>query len=160
MKLTIIPGFNLIFLKSCLSSFEASSLDRIKMTKNGLEYDQKNWQRRTLTLELDQNFTTTNVNLWTRPKYRWIWLKIYLLCISTSQRVLRTPFAGWNQFFDAKTTFCIILSHKINFRSYPPIHVCRCGNIYYIFGQVHHVNCVLHFTIVVLLKLKLNIIKF
>ena len=25
-------------------------------------------------------------------------------------------------------------------RSYSPIYVSRCGNIYYIFGQVHHVN--------------------
>ena len=27
-----------------------------------------------------------------------------------------------------------------NFWSYSPINVHRCGNIYYIFGQVHHVN--------------------
>ena len=34
---------------------------------------------------------------------------VYLLCISTSEQVLRTPFAGQNQFlFNAKTTFCII----------------------------------------------------
>ena len=25
-------------------------------------------------------------------------------------------------------------------KKYSTIHVCRCGNIYYIFGQVHHVN--------------------
>ena len=36
-----------------------------------------------------------------------------LLCISTSKRVLCTPFAGWNQFFDAKTTFCVLISHKL-----------------------------------------------
>ena len=33
-----------------------------------------------------------------------IYATSYLLCISTSERVLRMPFAGWNQFFDAKTT--------------------------------------------------------
>ena len=31
----------------------------------------------------------------------------YLLCISTSKRVLRTPFPGQNQFFDAITTFSV-----------------------------------------------------
>ena len=31
-----------------------------------------------------------------------------LLCISTSERVLRPPFAGRNQFFTAKTNFCMI----------------------------------------------------
>ena len=25
-------------------------------------------------------------------------------------------------------------------KQYSPFHVHRCGNIYYIFGQVHHVN--------------------
>ena len=39
--------------------------------------------------------------------------KAKLLCISTSKRVLRTPFASQNQFFDAKTTFWIFLSHKM-----------------------------------------------
>ena len=29
----------------------------------------------------------------------------WLFCILTSERVLRMPFAGWNQFFDGKTTF-------------------------------------------------------
>ena len=29
--------------------------------------------------------------------------KFAMLCILTSERVLRTPFAGRNQFFDAKT---------------------------------------------------------
>ena len=33
--------------------------------------------------------------------------------ISNSQRVLCKPFAGWNQFFDAKTTFCVLLSNKM-----------------------------------------------
>ena len=27
-----------------------------------------------------------------------------------------------------------------DFRSFSPIHVRCCGNIYYTFGQVHHVN--------------------
>ena len=36
-----------------------------------------------------------------------------LLCISTRERVLRMPFAGQNQFFDSKTTFCVLLSHKM-----------------------------------------------
>ena len=40
-----------------------SSLDRIKMTENWLEFDQKNLQQKILTLELDRNFTPTNVNL-------------------------------------------------------------------------------------------------
>ena len=31
-----------------------------------------------------------------------------MLCISTSERVLHTPFAGQNHFFNAKTTFCLI----------------------------------------------------
>ena len=73
--------------------FKAGSLDWIKMTKNWLEFDQKNWQRWTLTSELDRNFTTTNINFWTWPK-------------------------NW----------------------YSPINVHHCGNIYSIFGQVHHVN--------------------
>ena len=33
-----------------------------------------------------------------------------MLCISTSAQVLHTPFAGRNQIFDAKTTFCILNS--------------------------------------------------
>ena len=36
-----------------------------------------------------------------------------MLCISTSKWVLRMPFAGQNQFFDAETTFRILLNHKI-----------------------------------------------
>ena len=27
--------------------------------------------------------------------------------------MLHTPLAGQNQFFDAKTTFCVLLSHKM-----------------------------------------------
>ena len=38
---------------------------------------------------------------------------VCVLCVLTNKRVLRTPFAGWNQFFDAKTTFCMLLSHKM-----------------------------------------------
>ena len=37
--------------------------------------------------------------------------KEQLLCISTSERVLHMLFAGRNQFFNAKTTFCIIFLH-------------------------------------------------
>ena len=33
----------------------------------------------------------------------------HLLCISTSEWVLRMPFAGQNQFFDAKTTFSVTI---------------------------------------------------
>ena len=36
-----------------------------------------------------------------------------LLHILTSERVLRMPFAGRKQFFDPKTTFCVLLSHKM-----------------------------------------------
>ena len=36
-----------------------------------------------------------------------------MLCILNSERVLRTMFSGRYQFFDAKTTFCVILSHKM-----------------------------------------------
>ena len=36
-----------------------------------------------------------------------------LLCILTSERVLRTPFASQNQIFNAKTTFGILFSHKM-----------------------------------------------
>ena len=34
----------------------------------------------------------------------------WLLCISTSEQVLRMLFAGQNQIFNAKTTFCILFS--------------------------------------------------
>ena len=37
----------------------------------------------------------------------------HLLCIWTSKQVLRMPFAGRNQFCEAKTTFCMLLSHKM-----------------------------------------------
>ena len=39
-----------------------------------------------------------------------ITLLCYLLRISTSEWVLCTLFAGWNQFFDAKTTFYLLFS--------------------------------------------------
>ena len=32
-----------------------------------------------------------------------------LVVLSTSKRVLRMPFAGRNHFFEAKTTFCVLL---------------------------------------------------
>ena len=68
----------------------ASSLDQIKMTKKRLEFDKNNWQWQTLTLELDQNFTTTNINFLTWPKYSWIWLKIkYIINITTTMKVNR-----------------------------------------------------------------------
>ena len=37
----------------------------------------------------------------------------HILCFLTSKWVLRMPFAGQNQFFDAKTTFWMLLNHKI-----------------------------------------------
>ena len=40
-------------------------------------------------------------------------LGTHLLCILTSKRVIRGPFAGRNQFFDAKTTFWVLLGHKM-----------------------------------------------
>ena len=55
---------------------EASYFDRINMTKNGLEYDQKNSQRRTWMLELDRKITPTSLDHRTWPKYGWIWPKI------------------------------------------------------------------------------------
>ena len=36
-----------------------------------------------------------------------------VLCISTGEWVLRMPFAGWNQFFDTKTIFYVLFSHKM-----------------------------------------------
>ena len=35
------------------------------------------------------------------------------MCISTSEQVLLTTFASQNQFFNAKTTFCVLFSHKM-----------------------------------------------
>ena len=43
-----------------LQIFEASLFDPIKMTKICLEFDRINMTRRTLPLELDRNFATTN----------------------------------------------------------------------------------------------------
>ena len=37
----------------------------------------------------------------------------FMLCILTRKRVLRMPFTGQNQFFDAKTIFYIPFSHKM-----------------------------------------------
>ena len=36
-----------------------------------------------------------------------------MLCISTSEWVLHTLLAGQNQFFNAKTTFCLLFINKI-----------------------------------------------
>ena len=45
-----------------------------------------------------------------------IWyLGAHLLCISTSERVLRMRFAGQNFFFSAKTTFCVILFYFLHY---------------------------------------------
>ena len=44
------------------SKVEASSIDRINMTKFWLEQDQKNLHQQTLTLEHEQKFTPTNIN--------------------------------------------------------------------------------------------------
>ena len=41
------------------------------------------------------------------------WERERVLCISTSKWVLRTLFVGQNQFFDAKTTLCVLLRHKM-----------------------------------------------
>ena len=38
---------------------------------------------------------------------------VCMLCILTSEEVLRMPFSGENQFFDAKTTFYVLFSHKM-----------------------------------------------
>ena len=38
--------------------------------------------------------------------------RCFVFCILTIKRVLRTPFAGQNQFFDTKTTFYVRFSHK------------------------------------------------
>ena len=49
--------------------------------------------------------------IWTRRNNK---ISIHqLLCILTSKRVLRTPFAGRNHFFDAETTFSINFYHKM-----------------------------------------------
>ena len=40
-------------------------------------------------------------------------LNLRVLCILTSERVPRLPFAGQNQIFNAETTFCVLLSHKM-----------------------------------------------
>ena len=46
-----------------------------------------------------------------------------VLCISTSKRVLCMPFTGRNQFFDAKTTFWVLLSLKM----YKIMQKMACG---------------------------------
>ena len=40
-------------------------------------------------------------------------LALMVLESEASERVLRTPFVGLNQFFDVKTIFCILLNHKM-----------------------------------------------
>ena len=91
-------------------------LTKSRWPKIGKNLTKKNWQQRTLTLELDTNFTTTNINRWIWPKY----------CETILNIKVRVPFRN--------------IYHIFNFRSYSPIHVRCCGNIFYIFGQLHHVN--------------------
>ena len=55
---------------------EASYFDRINMTEKRLEFDHKKSHRQTVTLQHDQKFTPTNINLWTWPEYGWIWPKL------------------------------------------------------------------------------------
>ena len=74
----LISFFFFYFLDYFIVKLEASYFDRINMTKNGLEYDQKNSHRRTWMLELDRMITTMNLNCRTWPKYGWIWPKIDL----------------------------------------------------------------------------------
>ena len=42
---------------------EASYFDRINMTEKRLEFDHKKSHRQTVTLQHDQKFTPTNINL-------------------------------------------------------------------------------------------------
>ena len=56
-----IDGVKGIILRSNFR--EASSLDRIKMTKFWLDFDGKSLQQRTLTLEIERKITPRNVNL-------------------------------------------------------------------------------------------------
>ena len=39
----------------------------------------------------------------------------HMLCFSTSKWVLRMPFAGRNQFFNANATFCMILCYFLRY---------------------------------------------
>ena len=53
------------------------------------------------------------------------WISTWqLLCIPTSEQVLRMPFAGRNHIFDAKTTFSVYLCHKM-FKKCKKTHVLK-----------------------------------
>ena len=41
--------------------------------------------------------------------------------------------------FDQKMMTTTNINHE-NLWSYSPVNACRCGNIYCIFGHIHHVN--------------------
>ena len=58
---------------------------------NPTNFIEKNSHRWTLTLEHDQNFTPTNINRWTWPKYGWIWPKLNIF-----GQVQRLMFVGLN----------------------------------------------------------------
>ena len=45
--------------------------------------------------------------------FTWVFSRQYLLCISTSEQVLRTQFAGWNRLYDAKTTISVTNGTKL-----------------------------------------------
>ena len=46
--------------------------------KISLNLTEKNSHWQTLTLEQDRKFTPTNINVGAKPKYWWIWPKIYI----------------------------------------------------------------------------------
>ena len=119
------------------TKIEASLLDRIKITENRLEFDQKNWhwnltktsQQQTFTGEYEQNLDEFHRKYIDKKSLRRrTWMGEY------DRKYL---FQSYTPFHVCRCSY--LISH-IFFRSYTPICVCRCGNIYYIFGQVHHVN--------------------
>ena len=65
----------------------------------------------------------------------WIWPKpTNLTCLNMTEYWQRRTFTCWTW---PKT---IEFDRKLDFRSYSPVKVCHCGNLYYIFGHVHHVK--------------------
>ena len=58
-----IHFFIFSLLQFSVKNKEDILLDRIKMTKNRLEFDQKKLTGQTITLEHDQKFTPTNVKV-------------------------------------------------------------------------------------------------
>ena len=75
------------------------------MTENRLEFDQKNWQWQTSTLELDRNFTTINVTLWAWPKYRWM------------------LYYNFSQIHHGNVCCCQLFGHVHRFRSFSFCHL-------------------------------------